>query len=121
MRLELEVEAARLLPSDFELWHYALNGWYLPASLDDERAFDASPEPARVASSWQRIFDLAWSNRRYAAPRPEKSIQAVLWELRPDDLRAVTTFRSPGRKRSAATSQGSRRSNSSDGASPGRK
>lgn len=121
VRLELEIEASRLLPSDFELWHYALNGWYLPASLGDERAFDARPDPSRVAPSWQRAFDLGWSNRRYAVPTAQKSIQAVLWELHPADLRAFTPFRAPGRTGVAATRQGSRRSNSSVGASPGRK
>lgn len=121
VRLELEIDASRLLPSDFELWHYALNGWYLPASLGDERAFEAFPDPSRIAPSWQRIFDLAWSNRRYAVPSSQKSIQAVLWELRPADLRAFTPFRSPGRTGVAAARQGSSRSNSSEGASPGRK
>jgi hypothetical protein len=121
VRLELDVDASRLLPSDFELWHYALNGWYLPASRGDERAFEARPDPARVAPSWQRIFDLAWSNRRYTVPAAQKSIQAVLWELRPADLRAVTSFRSPGRIGASVGRQGSSRSNSSEGASPGRK
>ncbi len=121
VRLELEIDASRLLPSDFELWHYALNGWYLPASRGDERAFEDCPDPSRVAPSWQRIFDLGWSNRSYAVPIRQKSIQAVLWELRPADLRAFTPFRSPGRTGSAVAGQGSSRSNSSEGASPGRK
>jgi hypothetical protein len=121
VRLELEIDLSRLLPSDFDLWHYALNGWYLPASLGDERAFEACPDRSRVAPSWQRIFDLAWSNRRYAVPNSQKSIQAVLWELRPDDLRGFTPFRSAGPTRVAVARQGSSRSNSSEGASPGRK
>lgn len=92
VRLELEIDGGRLLQSDFDLWHYALNGWYLPASLADERRFDASPDRRRIPASWQRIFDLRWNNPRYAVARAERSIQAVSWELRPQDLRRAVCF-----------------------------
>ncbi len=92
VRLEFEIEGRLLLPSDFELWHYALNGWYLPASLSDERRYDADPDPQRIQASWQRMFDPGWSNRRYRAARVDRSIQAVAWELRPQDLRGAVGF-----------------------------
>jgi len=92
VRLELELDEARVLRSDFELWHYALNGWYLPGSLRDERESDAHQDRGRIASSWQRMFDLGWRNRRYVAAREAKSIQGVTWELRPEDLRRSTSF-----------------------------
>ena len=92
MRLELEIDSRRLLQSDFDLWHYALNGWYLPGSVADERRFDANPDPRRIPASWQRIFDPGWSNRRYRAARAERSIQGVTWELRPGDLRRAVMF-----------------------------
>jgi len=92
VRIELELDDTRVLRSDFELWHYALNGWYLPASLTDEREFDAHPDLGRIQPSWRRIFDLEWRNRRYACARAEKSVQGVTWELRPEDLRRSTTF-----------------------------
>lgn len=99
VRLELEVEEDRLLPSDFELWHYVLNGWYLPASHGDERSFEALATDAardevrgRIEASWQRIFDIARIDRRYTAPPAERSIQCVLWEIRPRDVRRVTEF-----------------------------
>lgn len=92
VRLELRIEPARLLCSDFELWHYVLNGWHLPSSDSDERSFDASPDQGRREASWQRIFDLDGQHPRYARARAAKSIQGVLWELRPGDLRSTTTF-----------------------------
>ncbi len=92
VRIELELDEARLLRSDFELWHYVLNGWYLPGSLADERRFEARPERRRIRPSWQRIFDLDWSNRRYMAARSSKSVQGVTWELRPGDVLGATTF-----------------------------
>lgn len=92
VRLELELDESRLLRSDFELWHYVLNGWYLPDSPADERDFDARPDRPRVEPSWQRIFDLDRRDRRYMAGRESKSIQGVIWELRPDDVRGATDF-----------------------------
>jgi hypothetical protein len=92
VRIELELDETRLLRSDFELWHYVLNGWYLPTSHADEREFDARPDRRRIEPSWQRIFDLEWRNRRYTAVRTAKAIQGVTWELRPDDVRGVKAF-----------------------------
>jgi hypothetical protein len=90
--VELELDGERILRSDFDLWHYALNGWYLPKSLADERGFEAHPDRRRIAPSWRRMFDLEWRNRRYTAARAAKSIQGVTWELRPQDVRRSTSF-----------------------------
>jgi hypothetical protein len=92
VRIELEIDSARILQSDFELWHYVLNGWFLPENLAEERAFDAHPDRSRIAPSWRRIFDSAGANRRYAGPRADRSIQGVTWELRPEDVRRVVAF-----------------------------
>ena len=92
VRIELELDEERVLCSDFQLWHYALNGWYLPESLADERDFAAHPDRGRIATSWRRMFDLEWRNRRYAPVLAEKSIQGVTWELRPQDVRRSTSF-----------------------------
>ncbi|HEX7373782.1 MAG TPA: DUF3841 domain-containing protein, partial [Steroidobacteraceae bacterium] len=92
VRLELQLDAARVLQSDFELWHYALNGWYLPGSLQDEIAFDAHPDRRRIEPSWQRMFDLDWNDRRYRAAPDARSIQGVCWEIRPADVVRSTSF-----------------------------
>ncbi len=92
VRIELELADDRVLRSDFDLWHYALNGWYLPESPADENKFDACPDRCRIAPSWRRIFDLEWHDRRYTVAREEKSIQGVTWELRPEDVRGATAF-----------------------------
>ncbi len=92
VRIELEIDSARILQSDFELWHYVLNGWFLPANLAEERAFDAHPDRRRISPSWQRIFELAVTHRRYSGPRAGRSIQGVTWELRPGDVRGAVAF-----------------------------
>jgi len=40
VRVELEVADGRVLLSDFDLWHYVLNYWYLPKSEKDGEAFE---------------------------------------------------------------------------------
>jgi hypothetical protein len=108
VRIECHVEEERVLLSDFDLWHYVLNYWYLPKSEEDDarfqmkladaglssRRFDHhSPMPhaqyrRHIESSWERIFDLTWADRGYQiASTPEnKSIQATLWEILLDDV-----------------------------------
>jgi hypothetical protein len=93
VRLELELDEARVLRSDFELWHYVLNGWYLPRSMQDDREFEARPDADRLPGSWRRIFELDWNDRRYVATRSQRAIQGVCWELRPTDVMDATPFR----------------------------
>ena len=109
VRMELEAPASMVLLSDFELWHYVLNGWYLPASLADGERFDAllaskgfahpgdvAEEEGeihdRIRASWDRIFDLDWAEPDVASSRDEKSIQGTLWELSIEQVRVVRRF-----------------------------
>lgn len=92
VRIELELAPERLLLSDFELWHYVLNGWYLPRSASDERRHESCADRRVIEASWHRIFDLSWSDPRYTPPLAKKSVQGVLWELRPTDVRRVDRF-----------------------------
>ncbi len=107
VRVEFETDESNVLLSDFELWHYVLNYWYLGRSWADCRRFErrvrasgfdayarddrqTSPLASTVEESWERIFDLNWSQRSMASPRHEKSIQATLWEI---SLEAVSRVR----------------------------
>ena len=112
VRIEFEVSDRLALLSDFDLWHYVLNYWYLPKSQKDDETFEAElsrhglscrrTKPlsdkayhTKVAASWSRIFDLDWVDRArsIARPKAEKCIQATLWELRPDQVKDVRFFR----------------------------
>ena len=109
VRLEIELDERRVLLSDFELWHYVLNYWYLPESEEDGESFEAElkgaglcfftekplPDPGyhkRIEASWLRIFDLDWSAKEIASPRKDKQIQAVFGELREENIRSVQYF-----------------------------
>lgn len=94
--LEFESPDSHALLSDFELWHYALNDWYLPSSAREADRIESGAKPAPNAAarrlSWQRMFDLDWAPREIAFPRSRKSIQAVLWELDTSRVRDVRRF-----------------------------
>jgi hypothetical protein len=114
VRVELEVADDRVLLSDFDLWHYVLNYWYLAESEKDDNLFEKKLASAglscqgcdhqhglpnnryrrEIERSWDRIFDVSWVDRGYAiaSPPKKKSIQATLWELHLEDVVQVTEF-----------------------------
>lgn len=109
VRIEFQIDDHLVLLSDFELWHYVLNYWYLPTSTTDGENFDKKlaqqglsfyktkplPDPAFheiITKSWERIFDIEWEEKDIAAPRAKKSIQATFWELPLANVRRVDEF-----------------------------
>jgi len=106
-RIEFTIPDHDVLLSDFELWHYVLNYWYLPQSERDADEFSARHESLRcswsnpphkqrvndmIRTSWDRIFDLTWSNEYIAATRMNKSIQATLWQFDLAQVKTVDSF-----------------------------
>ena len=113
VRVELEIADDRVLLSDFDLWHYVLNYWYLPTSEKNGILFEKKLANAGVSShgcdhqrslpnryhreverSWERIFDVNWADRGHAIASPprNKSIQATFWELFVDDVADAQEF-----------------------------
>jgi hypothetical protein len=111
VRVEFEHPDGGALLSDFCLWHYVLSYWYLPASEADSEAFEAElaahglsffdqkPLPhsgyhSKIVRSWDRIFDLDWSEPDVSEPMEEKSIQAAIWEVKRDQVKSHKHFTS---------------------------
>ena len=111
VRIEFEIPDDLVLLSDFDLWHYVLNYWYLPQSESEGEKFEAELETHglslfnqkplshaefhnRMVQSWNRIFDLHWSEDDLALPLSRKSIQATLWELKEGQVRNCKYFKS---------------------------
>ena len=109
VRIEFVLTDDLVLLSDFELWHYVLNYWYLPVSVADGEVFEVElaqrglsfyeTKPLtdvlyhnRIQKSWERIFDIDWVEKDLTAPKSEKSIQATFWELPMDSVRRVDKF-----------------------------
>ncbi len=108
VRVECQVAKERAVLSDFDLWHYVLNYWYLPSSESDGKAFERKLAQAglsffncthnkplphaeyrrEIETSWERIFDVTWTDRgcQIASPPEKKSIQATLWETVIEDV-----------------------------------
>jgi hypothetical protein len=108
VRKQHGLEAAQVLLSDFELWHYVLNYGYLPKTEKEGEAFEneltaaglsltgcslRTPLPhARyrqsIEQSWERIFDLTWTDPEHAIVSRTKNrcIQGTMWELRLDEV-----------------------------------
>jgi hypothetical protein len=111
IRIEFECCEKAALLSDFSLWHYVLNYWYLPETEHEAETFEAEldekglsffkqkPIPntgyhRKIVESWNRIFDLNWYEPDLAEPFHRKSIQATVWELSLDQVRSYKHFTS---------------------------
>lgn len=111
VRIEFNCDEKAALLSDFELWHYVLNYWYLPESMVDGEMFEAEiekqglsyfktkplPDPKhhqKIVRSWNKIFDLDWDEPDLADPRNQKSIQATIWHLKRDQVLSYKHFKS---------------------------
>ncbi len=109
IRIEIEVDEKNVLLSDFELWHYVLNYWYLPISERAGESFKTelakaglcfhrtTPLPdlnyhKQIEESWSRIFDLDWSADAISSRREDKTIQGVFWELNIEQVQNVKEF-----------------------------
>jgi hypothetical protein len=107
--VRIAFDPPKVLLSDFELWHYVLNYWYLPASWSEGEAFAAElaerglslhatkPLPdagyhRRIVQSWARIFDVSWTADGIALAPGAKRIQATFWELKLEQVRDVKHF-----------------------------
>jgi len=110
VRIEFEANERRVLLSDFDLWHYVLNYWFLPVSEAEGDRFEAKlaakglsffktkPLPNGryhrvIEASWQHIFDLDFKPTDIAVPRKQKCVQACLWEIGLDQVSDVGEFK----------------------------
>lgn len=115
VQLTVEIDDQYVLLSDFDLFHYPINYWYLPIYEKDHSAFVSRYESlgysfhdlsdssiktdeigkirSEIVSSWDRVFlldkeDNGWLYRR----NEEKTIQATFWELRLEQVTRVEVF-----------------------------
>lgn len=115
VQLTIEVPDKDVMLSDFDCFHYVLNYWYLPASMEDSDAFDKEYDDSgyscndlqdmsiqtkemrklreKIEKSWDRIFDLEHEdgNLIYGL-NSTKSIQATFWQLKPEQVIRAETF-----------------------------
>lgn len=87
--IEIEKSDSEILLSDFSLWHYVLNKWYLPESMEKDN--EEATEIEKV-DSWVRIFDLSFCPEDISEPHEHKRLQATFWSIHPAEVVSVTNF-----------------------------
>jgi len=109
VQLEIEIPDEKVLLSDFDVFHCVLNNRYVCSSEEESNKFDEWYESMmigydagkndesqneklqmvinKIEESWAGIFDLTKEDDRWMYGKNEyKSIQAVFWELREDQV-----------------------------------
>jgi len=109
VQLEIEIPDEKVLLSDFEVFHCVLNNMYISLSEEDYDLFkewhesqgikygdwkhDTSQDEKlqkvkrAIVESWAGVFDLTKEDDNWLYGKNEhKSIQAVFWELREDQV-----------------------------------
>ena len=101
VRIECEIPDSDVLLSDFHLWHYVLNYWYLNLNEQEAEAFERDlakqnlsfytmkPLPNlnfhhQIVESWQQIFTITTDSTM---------IQATFWELPLSAVKNVKPFK----------------------------
>lgn len=101
--LELEVPDEKVLLSDFDLWHFPLNNWWLddcfhPGYGDDEsdkahewfNGLTKEEQQVEKEKSWEQIFNIEPFENDWIARG--KYVQAVFWELKKEYVKKVQYF-----------------------------
>jgi len=95
VQLEIEIPDEKVLLSDFDVFHCVLNNTYICSSEEESERFDKWCESQddkskivkKIKESWTGVFDLTKEDDNWLYGKNEhKSIQAVFWELREDQV-----------------------------------
>lgn len=104
LQLTIDIPDKDVLLSDFDLFHYVLNYWYLPIDEQDDIKFEEEYKSLgfiwhdlqdfsiqsqemnclrrKITSSWNRIFELEYEDDGWLyRTNNKKSIQAIFWKL----------------------------------------
>jgi len=115
VQLTIEVDDKDVLLSDFDLFHYVLNYWYLPSDEQDDICFeeeykargylwhdlkDSSIQSKemiilreKIVRSWDKIFELNREDDDWLyGSNNKKSIQAAFWQLRLEQVIKAKVF-----------------------------
>lgn len=99
VRIEFQIDESKVLLSDFQMWHFALNSWYLPLTAREDRQWDLEQirlskqsKQRRIEESWSRMFDIGTGSHRWWGKPSERQIQACFWNLEQRDVISVKHF-----------------------------
>ncbi len=96
VRLTLDVPEQEVLLSDFDLWHYPLNHWYLSTTEEEDarvQTWSKQRQERSIQKSWQHIYDLTSEDEGFLFGKQEnRCIQACFWTLNAHDILSVEHF-----------------------------
>lgn len=87
--LKIDIPEEKVLLSDFDNWHFCINGWYLYETEEEGDKVEAelhglAYEEAKYRS-WLRMFDLGFPNQFHGIDE-DRTIQGVFWVLFKDSV-----------------------------------
>ena len=101
--LELEIPDEKVLLSDFDLWHFVLNKWWLydcfyPDYGEDDyeksqqwfKTLDSDKQNLEKEKSWERIFDIVPFENDWISKGTY--VQAIFWELKKENVKKIQFF-----------------------------
>ena len=88
--IELEIPDNEVLLSDYDLWHYVLNKWWIDDSTCEEDSLSVDYREKLKVDSWSKIFDLTPVNTKWMCKG--RYIQATFWVLRKENIVDVRYF-----------------------------
>jgi hypothetical protein len=109
--MTLEIPDEQVLVSDYDAWHFVLNGWYLgDEKRSDElwdiknanknwREYDDYPQWLKneLEESWLNVFDFKKSRELLEYEEKEQVIQATFWEIKPEYVKSAVKFDRTGK------------------------
>ncbi|WP_272150111.1 DUF3841 domain-containing protein [Tenacibaculum aiptasiae] len=109
VRIEFEKPKNQVLLSDFLLWHYPLNYWYIADNEKQDLNFDKLLNKAKVKfsdieqypdslkdlteKSWDKVFDMNYNCEYTTQDFKHKKIQATFWSLKSSEITKVDFFK----------------------------
>lgn len=115
VQLTIEVDDKDISLTDFDLFHYVLNYWYLPVDVSDQENFEMEYTDLgfgwndlqnfniqtqimkdirkKIEKSWDHIFDLEREDENLIyGSNCNKSIQVTFWELKLEQVIKAEVF-----------------------------
>lgn len=109
VRIEFEKPENQILLSDFDLWHFPLNYWYIADNETQERDFDTLIKNSKVQfmdrenypshlkllieNSWNKALDMSYDSEYASEKFNNKRIQATFWNLKASEITKVDFFK----------------------------
>lgn len=108
--MTLEIPDDQVLLSEYDAWHFVLNGSYLGNEKRSDEIWDFKFEnkfhnyedypiwlKKEIEESWLTVFDFKKSRELLEFTEDQQIIQATFWEIKPEYLKEAVKFNKTGK------------------------